>query len=151
MFAILLAVLVGLLLLQFAFAVLTLPSFWRSRIQERKKVTGLMDRMLVVYNALGSSESISARRTRECIAKTADEGVGWPSSLFTLLDDIERRAISLGGVDFGVTEALACVQDAVKPPIDAILEDAAGLQRFSNEAIAQTLRIALDVVEGRDR
>jgi hypothetical protein len=40
-----------------------------------------------------------------------------------------QQGPNFGGVDFDVTEALAYVQDAVKPRIDAILEDAAGLPR----------------------
>jgi hypothetical protein len=87
-------ILFGLVCLAFFIGLVGLPSFWRQQHKATTRVTELLRTMVTVYAELNSNGLISVRHFRERVARAADEGVIWPSTLFVLLDDVEARVSS---------------------------------------------------------
>ncbi len=72
-------------------AVCLLPFGWRGLRRQNALTQQLLDKMEGVYLDMKSDGPISARRVLERVRNAADAGVGWPSPLFALLDDIIAR------------------------------------------------------------
>ena len=83
--------LLGLFVLESAWAVIRFPQAWRGQIQMNKKLVKILSQMNFIYNQLESNGPISATYFRECLIKSSDEGVSWPSPVYAIIDDILKR------------------------------------------------------------
>jgi hypothetical protein len=83
--------LIGILVLLSAISTMALPFAWRNQVKARTKVAELMADMLSTYKELRSDGPVSAHRTHELATRSSAKGVAWPSSLYTLLEDIKKR------------------------------------------------------------
>jgi hypothetical protein len=74
-------------------ATIALPFAWRAHAQGKSRATPrqLLSLMAILYQDLKSDGAISALHIREKANKTDEQGVGWPPTLFALLDDIASR------------------------------------------------------------
>lgn len=84
--------LVAFFLLAFVLALFAMPFYWRNRSKLQREVREKVDAIAGVYFELASSGPISARHIRELAKQAAAKGVVWPSPLFAMLDDIEKRS-----------------------------------------------------------
>jgi hypothetical protein len=85
------AVIVGILVFGLISAV-WLPFAWRAVTREKKGISDLMREMINTYRELDTSGPVSATRVHDLVTKSGEKGVVWPSSLFTLLEDIKSRS-----------------------------------------------------------
>jgi hypothetical protein len=83
--------LIGILVLLSAISAMALPFAWRNQVKARTKVAELMADMLSTYKELRSDGLVSAHRIHELATQSSAKGVAWPSSLYTLLEDIQKR------------------------------------------------------------
>jgi hypothetical protein len=84
-------ILVGLFLLLFLIATVSLPWVWFTQGKEKKRIRKLLLEMVTVYNELGSDGAISAHHIRHRAQETASQGTVWPATLFAMLDDVIKR------------------------------------------------------------
>jgi hypothetical protein len=70
---------------------LALPYVWFNQAKARRKVVNLLTIMGTLYYDQRSDGPISAYYTRDRANDASRQGVGWPSPLFALLDDIISR------------------------------------------------------------
>ena len=86
---------IGIALVLFLLALIVstfyLPRLWWRQANARRRVTKLMQDMILVYSELQSEGAISAHHVRMRAQKTTDEGVRWSATLFAVLDDIISR------------------------------------------------------------
>lgn len=73
-------------LISIVWLTIRLPFFWRSFSFSRRRTRTLLSHMLAACRELGG-KAVSAIRVRELAVKASDEGAGWPSILFVVLDD----------------------------------------------------------------
>ena len=72
-------------------ALFRFPTAWRQQIKVNHQIELVLSSMSQIYQQLGSNGPISAAYFRECLVKSSDEGVAWPSPVFAILDDILKR------------------------------------------------------------
>jgi hypothetical protein len=84
-------VLAALWVLESLWALFRFPMAWRQQLKANQKLTQLLSSMNQIYQQLESNGPISAGYFRECLVKSSDEGVAWPSPIFAILDDILKR------------------------------------------------------------
>jgi uncharacterized membrane protein (DUF485 family) len=86
---------IGIALVLFLLALIVstfyLPRLWWRQANARRRVTKLMQDMILVYSELQSEGAISAHHVRMRAQKATDEGVRWSATLFAVLDDIISR------------------------------------------------------------
>jgi len=70
---------------------LALPYVWLNQAKARRRVVNLLTIMGTLYYDQRSDGPISAYYTRDRANDASRQGVGWPSPLFALLDDIISR------------------------------------------------------------
>jgi hypothetical protein len=83
----------GLFAISSVYATISLPFAWRARAQGKYRPTQqqLLSLMVTLYQDLESDGAISASHIRDKAKKADEQGVGWPATLFALLDDIASR------------------------------------------------------------
>jgi predicted small integral membrane protein len=86
-----LIVIVGLILLEAAWAILRFPFAWRAQTKHNSRTAELLSDMNGVYYELNSTGPISARHIRERAQQVSAKGAVWPGPLFVLLEDIIER------------------------------------------------------------
>jgi hypothetical protein len=71
---------------------LVLALVGRSRGKGSPTSNDLLKLMMLIYNDLKSDGLISAHRVQEKVKQADERGIGWPPTLFALLDDIIARS-----------------------------------------------------------
>lgn len=87
----------------FGIATLSLPFEWAAHRKTMRGISDVIMNMNMTYLELDNSSVVSTPRLREVVVKASDVGVGWPPSLFAVLDDNIRRRGQLAAPIFGVT------------------------------------------------
>ena len=85
----------GLFLLNLVWTTAWLPFLWVKVATAKRQMHKLMSEMIGAYTELRSAGPISAGQVQYRARKASDAGVGWPSPLFVLLDDILARGGTL--------------------------------------------------------
>lgn len=83
--------LTGLLVLFFVAVLILLPFQITERRKERKKVEDMLADMQRAYSEVRSEYSISIENLKNTLRSSSEKGVVWPSNVYVLLDDIEKR------------------------------------------------------------
>ena len=83
--------LIGLFLIETAWASLRFPFAWRAQVRQNAHIAKLLSSINSVYAEMNSTGPISAKHIRDRAQAASFDGVGWPPSLFVLLDDIVAR------------------------------------------------------------
>lgn len=84
-------ILVGLFLLEAAWAAIVLPKFWLTVRKVQRNVGEVLNQMSGTYAALASDGPISAQHVKGLVDRSTEAGVVWPAPLHVLLEDITAR------------------------------------------------------------
>ena len=76
-------------------ATVYLPFAWVKVTRKNTSVKKLLFAMNSSYRELDNRNSVSPARVHKVVSSAADQGVGWPAPLFTLLEDVEKRGATL--------------------------------------------------------
>jgi hypothetical protein len=85
-------IVVVLALLNVGYATVRLPFFWPNWSKAKSEIQEKWAAMLLAYAAF-AGPALSIQHLRKLVEDSSQEGVVWPSTLFVLLDDLEKRGV----------------------------------------------------------